>query len=99
MEKDYFRIVVFRITRIITLKYYTPLMVDWQRFCIRVENICFGSSGVVAFKLNFRFTLRHGITACEICQKLPIIYIKIVKCVVYSNEKYVIILISNLIFK
>jgi hypothetical protein len=30
---------------------------------------------------------------------LLIIYIKIVKCVVHSNEKYVIILISNLIFK
>ena len=52
MEKDYVRIVVFRITRIIILKYYTPLMVDWQRFCIRVENICFGSSGVVAM-INF----------------------------------------------
>ncbi len=63
-------------------------MVDWQRFCIRVENICFGSSGVVAFKLNFRFTFETWYyQACEICQKLPIIYIKIVKCVVYSNEK------------
>ena len=72
--KRLLRIVVFRITRIIILGYYTPLMVDWQRFCIRVENICFGSSGVVAFKLNFRFARRHGITACEICQKLPYLH-------------------------
>ena len=79
--------------------YYFRILYPIERFCIRVENICFGSSGVVAFKLNFRLTRRHGITACEICQKLPIIYIKIVKCVVHSNEKYVIILISNLIFK
>ena len=48
MEKDYFRIVVFRITRIIILGYYTPSMVDWQRFYIRLENICFGSLGAVA---------------------------------------------------
>ena len=47
----------------------------------------------------FRLRGAMVLPLCEICQKLPIIYMKIVKSVVHSNEKYVIILISNLIFR
>ena len=73
--------------------------------CVRLE---FKKVGVVVreYPQNsvcgmglFRLLGAMVLPLCEICQKLPIIYIKIVKCVVHSNEKYVIILISNLIFR
>ena len=73
--------------------------------CVRLE---LKKSGVVVreYPQNsvcgmglFRLLGAMVLPLCEICQKSPIIYIKIVKCVVHSNEKYVIILISNLIFR
>mgnify|MGYP007057960565 CR=1 FL=1 len=47
-KTDRFRIAVFRMTRIIILGYYTPSVVDWQRFaCSSPVKNCYCSHALV----------------------------------------------------